>query len=327
MKKVLLITVPMGGYETALIKTLESKGFKVDFFKQAAKVNKSELSLFQRGMRGINRHSSYITNIETKIYEEYIQQLDGHYDYIFDFGGKARHTCLSLLRKKYPKAKYLLYMWDDIKHSEYIQNNLPLYDDVFVFNHEEAQQFGFRYRPNFYIDDYIYDGEDKTIDVFYRGTLREKQRTRILDAIEKELSNYRVEISLHARGGYLKNFQKVHSKDYFDKKCDSGYLNVRQLSDKYKHSNVLIDIAFDNQIGLGLRPLEAIAANCKLITTNPNIVNYDFFNPQNIFILYSDSRNISGLIEFMDTPLQAYSADVRYKYSVSGFIDDVFGLH
>jgi hypothetical protein len=323
MKNVLLITVPMGGYEQALIETLKKKGFNVDFFYHAAKIPKFYLTPWQRLIRGIDRHSNYIEKIEEKIYRNHIEKLSEQYDYIFDFGGKARHTCLKLLKEKY-QSTYLLYMWDDLKHSKYIQPNLPLFDKVFVFNQQEAIKYNYSYRPNFFINDYIYEDEDKIIDVFYRGTLREKSRTKILEKIESILSNYNIEITLHARGGYLRNFKKVHSKQYFNNKCDDGYLNVSQLSKKYKQSNVLLDIAYDNQIGLGLRPLEAIASNCKLITTNENIKNYDFYNPRNIFIL--NDSNIEKLTEFINLEKAIYSEEIRYKYSIDGFIDEIFDL-
>lgn len=318
-----MITVPMSGYEQELIETLENKGFKVEFFNKGSKINRKELNFFQRIIRGINKNFIYIKKVERAIYKKYINELDDTYDYIFDFGGKAKIECLKLLKEKY-NSKYILYMWDDLKYANTVWETMNYYDEKYIFNDIETQKYGFKYRPNFFVNEYLYNGEKKEIDIYYRGSLRDKKRTVILEAIEKELSEYNVEISLYARGNYLKNIKKVHSKNYFMKKCDSNYTSLKGLSEKYKKSRVLLDIAYKNQSGLGLRPLEAIASNCKLVTTNENIKNYDFYNENNIFHLKDDLSNIKELLFFLKKPFKNYSKETVYKYSVDGFVEDIF---
>lgn len=327
--KILLITVPLNGYELEIIKSLKKKGFEVSFFKEGSKISKKELTLFQRILRSIqydlkiNVFSKYLDKVENKIYKSYVDKLDIKYDYIFDFGGKAKENCLKLLKEKY-KCNYILYMWDDLKYAKTVWETMNYYDKKYIFNNSETDKYGFKYRPNFFVNEYRYNGEEKSIDIYYRGSLRDKKRTIILEAIEDEMKDYRVDISLYAKGSYFKNIKKVHSKEYFFNKCDSNYVQMKDLALKYKKSKVLIDIAYKNQSGLGLRPLEAIAANCKLITTNENIKNYEFYNENNILYLKEDLSNINEIKNFMGKEFVTFTDEVKHRYSVDGFVDDIF---
>lgn len=323
-KKILLITVPMSGYEKELLIALQKKGFDVDFFPEGSKINKRELNFFQRFYRGVNKDSYYVKKIENRIYKFFIDKLSKDYDYIFDFGGKTKVECLKQLKDKY-NSQFIVYMWDDLKYANTIWETMNYFDKKYIFNNSETDKSGFIYRPNFFVNEYLYNGEEKKIDVYYRGSLRDKKRTFILEEIEKQLKDYKINISLYSKGSYLKNINKIHSKEYFYKKCDSNYVQMKELAENYKKSKVLLDIAYKNQSGLGLRPLEAIASNCKLITTNENIKKYEFYNENNIFYLKEDLSNIKELEEFMNKEFLIYSDEVKYKYSIDGFVDDIFG--
>ena len=50
--------------------------------------------------------------------------------------------------------------------------------------------------------------------------------------------------------------------------------------------------------------------NKKLITTNPDIINYDFYNPNNIHVI--DEENIRFDAEFFNVP---YEPIPEYKYN------------
>lgn len=331
MKKILLITTVMSGYEKEIINALEKKNFDVTFFPKASKINKKEISFFHRILRTLVQDFGFfffkkkLDKKDIKIYEKYIEELDSNYDYIFDFGGKSKEQSIKLLKDKYD-SEFVLYMWDDLKYAKTVWDTMKYFDRKYIFNNNESLKSNFLYRSNFFVNSYRYNDEEKIIDIFYKGSLRDKKRTFILEKIEESLEGYNLDISLYAKGNYLKNRKKVHSREFFEKKCNDKYMSVEELVLNSKHSKVLLDIAYKNQSGLGLRPLEAIASNCKLITTNKNIKSYDFYNSTNIFCLEEDLSNIDEIKNFVDTPFESYSDDIKYKYSVDGFIDDIFGV-
>lgn len=329
MRKLLFITVPMGGYEQELIKGFEKNGFEVDFFKEAAKIDRNILSLWQRALRSlsndfhINSAQKSLEVYERKIYKSYIDRLQDKYDFVFDFAGKARKSCLDLLKDKY-QCDFILYLWDDLKHETSAIKKLTYFDWKYSFSQADSRHYDLIYRPNFFVDEYVYGGEEKSIDIFYKGTARDKERALIVDKVVSQLKDYRLDVSLFTKGGYFRNISKVPNRRFFDNWCDSSRLSLNQMARKSKSAKVLLDIAYKGQEGLGLRPLEALAANCKLITTNTSIVDYDFYNLSNVFVLKEDFSNIDDLTGFMKCPFEPWHVELKYRYSLDGFISDLF---
>ena len=60
----------------------------------------------------------------------------------------------------------------------------------------------------------------------------------------------------------------------------------------------------------------------KLITTNSDIVNYDFYDPKFIAVIDRKSR-LDSL--FLTPSLVRYDQYIKHKYSLDGWIIDVFG--
>lgn len=80
--------------------------------------------------------------------------------------------------------------------------------------------------------------------------------------------------------------------------------------------DIIIDIAQDNQNGITWRPLEALFYQKKLITNFDEIIKYDFYTPENIFIIGKD--DISSLRSFLDCPLNPISEEIKEEYTFDG---------
>lgn len=75
----------------------------------------------------------------------------------------------------------------------------------------------------------------------------------------------------------------------------------------------IIEIVQEGQNGLTLRALEALFYNKKLITTCKDIMNYPFYNPNNILIWNSNvKQDIKG---FLELPLIKIPDVIKEKYS------------
>lgn len=122
-----------------------------------------------------------------------------------------------------------------------------------------------------------------------------KNRENIIHEFEEKLSV-----------DYSTKFKIVHNiKEYVP--YSENVASVR-------HARCLIDLVQSGQSGLTLRPLEALAFQKKLITNNPTLIKYDFYHPQNIFIIGVD--NWEDIHAFMSSPLYPVSSDIILKYDV-----------
>ena len=96
-------------------------------------------------------------------------------------------------------------------------------------------------------------------------------------------------------------------------------INEKETYELMKSSNIIVDVPMANQNGLTIRTFEALGFNRKLITTNKNIVNYDFYNPTNIYV-YEGEGNFDFESDFFKKPYEKLPAEIKEKYSLSSFI-------
>ena len=88
------------------------------------------------------------------------------------------------------------------------------------------------------------------------------------------------------------------------------------------NSRALLDIVQPEQRGQTLRPIEALFFKKKIVTNNYSILEADFYNRENIFILGKD--NIQDIQEFLKSDYKDLSSDLLEKYTVKGWISNFF---
>lgn len=89
-----------------------------------------------------------------------------------------------------------------------------------------------------------------------------------------------------------------------------------------QRSRAILDIVKEGQVGITKRPMEAILFNKKLITNNKAIEKYDFYCPENIFILGKDSLN--NLKTFIHTPYKTLPKQIVEQYIFENWFDTFF---
>ena len=117
----------------------------------------------------------------------------------------------------------------------------------------------------------------------------------------------------------------------FDKKMKTIDPNIEFISkhiqiadvNNYIHSaKLLLDISRKEQKGLTFRVFESLGLEKKLITTNSDIKNYDFYNPNNILIINEECPAIP--LDFFNNEYQAIPELILKKYTLSNWVDAVF---
>ena len=82
-------------------------------------------------------------------------------------------------------------------------------------------------------------------------------------------------------------------------------------------SKCILDAPQAGQTGLTIRTIECLGAKRKLITTNSDIRNYDFYNESNILV-FNESVDLDSVFftsEYKDIP-----KDIYEKYSLRNWL-------
>ena len=103
----------------------------------------------------------------------------------------------------------------------------------------------------------------------------------------------------------------------------------RQLSfneniENLARCKIAVDVANVVHCGLSMRPFEALGYRKKLITNNVLIKNYDFYCPENIFVI--ENSSLDGLGQFIAAPYKELPAEIVEKYSLKNWIKYVFDI-
>lgn len=84
-------------------------------------------------------------------------------------------------------------------------------------------------------------------------------------------------------------------------------------------SEAIIDIVNESNYGLTVRPLEALFAKKKLITNYSEIVHYDFYHEDNIFIF--DKSNIDQIPAWLEKPYHPIDEAILVRYDIDAWLD------
>ena len=108
------------------------------------------------------------------------------------------------------------------------------------------------------------------------------------------------------------------SCDFVIPKSKEERISYDEYLDRLSRSRCVVDLCQKMQTGLTRRPIEAIFYNKKLITNNILIKEYDFYNPENVFIFGADKTDKLG--EFVKKAAVPVADEIKEKYDVNGWL-------
>ena len=97
-------------------------------------------------------------------------------------------------------------------------------------------------------------------------------------------------------------------------------LKEKEMYDVYRTSRCVLDSAQAGQVGLTIRIMEAIGAKKKIITTNEDIVNYDFYHPENIYV-YNGEIDFNDI--FFTEEYREIESEIYKKYSLQHWLEEI----
>jgi hypothetical protein len=251
---------------------------------------------------------------------------DKNFHYVFFVNPESPNDkIINSFKNHFLQAKFILYMWDSFNNRTKSISLLPLFDLNFSFDPNDCNKFNLIFRPLFYIDKYNFTNNlNREYDFLFTGTAHSDRYilvNKIINSIGKSTS--KTHFYLSSKILYL--FKKLLDSDFNNVKYSDisfNSLSHSEIALLMRKSKIIIDINHPNQLGLSMRTFESMATKSKLITTNPDVINYDFYNSDNIFIINRDNPKINE--EFFNLPYADLNEVYIDKYSINGWVKDIF---
>ncbi|MDR1877015.1 MAG: hypothetical protein LBQ84_05265, partial [Flavobacteriaceae bacterium] len=216
--------------------------------------------------------------------------------------------------------KMIAYHYDGIRRMPSISNTFDYFDKVYSYDKKDAKKYNLEFIPNFIYEQDSFEKDKKLKNAFNISSL--DKRTPILEKIAHALDvkNFPYEFIVVNRRQLNLYIPKIKTK--------INYLNElvtrETVLEKIRNSSIMIDIQRPEQIGLSFRAFESLGYHKKLITTNKDIVNYDFYNPDNILLI--DPENIEIPDDFLNSEYQEIPQHILDKYNVKNWVKKILEL-
>ncbi|MWB94788.1 hypothetical protein GON26_10460 [Flavobacterium sp. GA093] len=309
-----MISLDNWGFNNHIAITLEKKGHNV----QHINFNRFEYhypnffyriynfilkTLFKRNLKTEHFGKKIIENLE---------EIGQKQDLILIIKGDFIDPKSILKIKKYSK-KTIAYFNDNTYRCPKIKRVIPFFDEVFSFEKEDCEKYNLKPATN-----WIYaqptKRENKNFDYQIFNIISLDRRLPILNKIADNLKSKNIKYKIF-----------VYDKKQHHKKTNLEYINnhisLEEIEEYINRSQVLLDVNRKNQSGLTFRVFESIGLEKKLITTNTDIVNYDFYNANNILVIDEKSPDIP--ISFFEKKYEKIPEAIFHKYTKEGWIENV----
>ncbi len=317
-KRVLMFCVSFFGYEKRIADALRDIGCEVDLYDErpySGFLGKVCLRYDFPFYRRVVRH--YFSKIVSR-------NQSREYDYILVVKGEAvNEEEVKLLRQAYPKAVFILYLWDSVINIPNCEKKIPLYDRVFTFDPEDAKKHGIPMLSIPYGKEYISleEPEKYAYDVAFIGTMH-SDRPRIVKTLEQicqhEGKTFYAYCYCPHKLVYLigkitnPNYRYISRKDvHFEP------LSVEKVRDIYNASKCVLDIEHYRQSGTTTRPIEVLPMKKKIITTNQRVMEFPFYCENNFYLL--SRKDIQFDSTFCDSTYVPVDEEYLKQYSPECF--------
>lgn len=316
--KICIISFDLWEYDSHILKTLRDKNIEANHivtgkFKYKYPTPLHRVSnffsklLFKKNIKKIKQRQFILDELERM----------GPQDKILVINPELIPVDIHKKIRTYTK-EYIAYLYDSSKRCPVEHLLDGLFDKIYSFDADDVVKFNFIPVTNYIYHDKkaIKPAQDFAYRVFM--ILSVDNRLPVLTKIADELDRINISYKFMLVGAHKP--AALHPNISYQKKI----IPLKQLEQYLEDTEMFLDIIRKEQTGLSFRVFESLAYQKKLITTNPDIKNYDFYNPNNILVVDPDNVMIDPA--FFTTPYEPLSENVYNKYTLSTWVDTVFSL-
>ncbi|WP_055448898.1 hypothetical protein [Lacinutrix mariniflava] len=214
-------------------------------------------------------------------------------------------------------TRLVAYYWDSAQRLTRKQDIIPFFDKIFSFDKIDVEKYNFDFITNYIFETSPVNKNPEYLFFNISGN-DDDYRFKQLEDLGKYIKNK----------GWSSKFISVHPKL---EAAEGGIVEVvdqviyvNEAIKLAKKSKIVVEFQRKQQTGLTFRVFEALGLQKKLITTNKDIVNFDFYNPNNILLLDENNFEISD--EFVNSPYQEVDEAILKKYRIEHWVNRVLNL-
>lgn len=265
------------------------------------------------GLRILRRIIILIPGFDSFFFGDWNKNLN-EYTKIIINDAMFNNNILKYISKKNAVASKYVYYTNAVRNSRIKPNNIPKDWRVYTFDISDSKEFDIEYSPEYYTE----HQENIKYDVCYVGADKTDVRLKNLLDIKEVLRKNKVQNFFHIFR-VLKKYNKYELQE-----TTNMFLKYEDIQRIILESKCILELQMEGQSGCTLRTLESMFLNRKLITNNKDIVNYDFYNPNNIFVIenaddFKDRFN--DILKFMQSPYQKLPDMVKNNYKFCKWLE------
>lgn len=281
------------------------------------------------------RLPNFMSKILTLYYKSKLKIIPKNVDFVLVINGQTLSPeVLDLITSNNINATKCLYLWDSLDNRSNVQRIMDKFDKVFSFDVNDCRKFELFYRPLFYAPTFSSLPKGKSdlegcrkLVVGFIGTIH-SDRLKVISKFSKVNSGFFLKKYLYLHHPW------VYAVSYFRERFFRNYsltdfkysaLSLVECAEFFNNCDAILDIEHIDQSGLTMRTLESIGMNKRLITTNKSVIEHEFYSADCIYVIERDSSFVSDT--FLKGEFSGYSDEIRYKYSLNGWLDDVLGMN
>lgn len=320
-KEIIIFCPSFFGYDREIKQEFEGGGANVSLFDERVFNNSFGKALIRLNYRAL------VNFFINDFYEKTLINKIKSVDYVIFINPETVTQEILLKAKKInPRVKIITYMWDSFKNKPYSKKYIPLSDSFFTFDPIDANENNVKFLPLFFIRDYQ-KKQQKDIteyDFCFIGTAH-SERFNLVNKITANSKNnflffYSPNPLVFLYKKYIKN--ELNGLCFLDVSFDS--MERKSIINILEKSNIIIDINHSSQRGLTMRTIEMIGSKKKIITTNSEVINYDFYEPENILV-FTEEISIEDIDKFKSIPYKDLPENIYQKYSIESWIKILIG--
>lgn len=316
MKNVLFISPDTFGYYKAISAAIAQNGHNPIWLNQLPATTILARILFRLapsiGHWWADRH-----------FAKELDKLD-RIDHILIIKGEGiSEATIAQMRRRYPSARIVFYLWDSLANTPGAERKIQLCDASFSFDPVDCDRNkDLKHLPLFYSKK---AGSTMHIPGYaaFIGTLH-SDRYQLIKSLGEEIEritgikpflyfyypNRKLFVVLKL---LKKTFWKIRVSDlHYEPVPRERYEAIQSTAE------IAIDICHPKQSGLTMRSIEALGAGKKLITNNKTVRRYDFFRPENCYVI--DGQANEDFSYFLKSAYQPLAPETVARYHIDAWL-------